>query len=183
MQIGFLASGWNGVLSGALVALASAGTPSIVGGWQATPPAVDFQAVDLQGGSFQGTSLKGQIVLVDFWAVWCPPCIAAIPTLNRLNKDLGPKDFRVLGVAVYSGTCEDVAQFVRAHGMDYTVVVGDEDLLERFQVIGFPTYVLLGPDGNVYRTYVGEMGGLERKLREDVAALARRERKRREEAR
>jgi thiol-disulfide isomerase/thioredoxin len=139
---------------------------------------LDFQAVDLKGRPFQGLSLKGQIVLLDFWAVWCPPCIAAIPTLNRLSRALGSKGFRVVGVAVYSGGPEDVAPVARQRGMAYTVVVGDDDLVERFEIIGFPTYVLIGPDGNVYCRYVGELAGFEKSLKNDVSALSKMQKRR-----
>ncbi|MCI0485332.1 MAG: TlpA family protein disulfide reductase [Blastocatellia bacterium] len=133
--------------------------------------ALDFKATDLQGKPFDATPLKGRIVLLDFWAVWCPPCLAAMPVLKKLNRDFKSKGFSVVGIAVYSGTAEDIGEIVREHKVDYTVVVGDDDLVERFEVIGYPTYFLIAPDGRIYKKYVGEVEELYNEIASDIAAL------------
>jgi len=132
---------------------------------------IDFEATTLDGTRFDASRLKGHVVLLDFWAVWCPPCIAAMPTLNRLDRELGDRGFDVVGVAVYSGEPEDVAEFLEDKETTYTVVVGDEDLTERFEVIGFPTYFLLDVDGTVFKMYVGEMNNMEEELEKDIETL------------
>ncbi len=133
--------------------------------------AIDFDAVDLQGQPFKGLSLKGKIVFLDFWAVWCGPCIEAFPALKKLDSDFKDASFEVVGIAVYSGTVEDVTQVVEKYGLDYRIVVGDEDLVERFGVIGVPTYVLIGPDGHIYKKYVGAVKGFYEELEEDISKL------------
>lgn len=133
--------------------------------------ALDFKTVDLQGEPFDAKSLKGHIVLLDFWAVWCAPCIAAMPVLKKLNDDFKTEKFKVVGIAAYSGTAEDVSEFIRKHKVGYTVVMGDEDLVERFEVIGYPTYFLIAPDGSIYKKYVGEVEGLYNVIASDIAAL------------
>ncbi|MFQ5641543.1 MAG: TlpA disulfide reductase family protein [bacterium] len=132
---------------------------------------LDFKAIDLHGKPFTALRLKGKTVLLDFWAVWCAPCIAAFPTLTKLNRDLKDQNFQVVGVAVYSGTHEDVRTFLEKHKLDYTVVVGDEDLAGRFGVIGFPTYFLISPDGTVQKKYVGEAKNLYDDVKKEVLAL------------
>jgi len=132
---------------------------------------IDFRATDLDEKTFDALSLKGNIVLLDFWAVWCAPCIAAFPVLNQLNNDLQEKGFQVVGIAVYSGTAEDVRNFITEHELNYTVVIGDDDLVERFDVIGYPTYFLIDPDGNVYKQYVGEVRDLYKTITNDVLEL------------
>lgn len=133
--------------------------------------AIDFEATTLEGRVFDGSQLKGHVVLLDFWAVWCPPCITAMPTLSRLDGDLGERGFDVVGIAVYSGEPKDVAQFIEDKETTYTVVVGDEDLTERFEVIGFPTYFLLDVDGSIYKMYVGEMKNMKEELEQDIETL------------
>jgi len=132
---------------------------------------IDFQATDLHGVPFHGISLKGKTVLLDFWAVWCPPCIKAFPVLGRLDTDLKGKDFQVLGIAVFSGTVEDVANFVEEYEVTYQVVIGDEDLVEWFGVIGYPTYFLISPEGAIANKYVGDWPDLYENVKADVAAL------------
>ena len=99
-------------------------------------PAIDFEATDLQGRPFHALSLKGDIILLDFWAVWCAPCVAAFPKLKKLQEDFRDDDFRVLAIAVYSGTALDVREFLEPHELNYATVLGDEDLVVRFGVIG-----------------------------------------------
>jgi len=133
--------------------------------------AIDFQAIDLKGKTFNANSLNGKSVLIDFWAVWCAPCIAAFPTLKKLNQDLKKDNFEVVGVAVYSGTYKDVRQFVAKHNLDYKIVVGDDDMVERFGVIGYPTYFLIGPDGKIHKKYVGEAKNLYSEVKKEVLGL------------
>ncbi len=133
--------------------------------------AIDFQAIDLKGKTFNAISLRGKAVLLDLWAVWCAPCIAAFPTLKKLNQDLKKENFEVVGVAVYSGNYKDVRSFIEKHKLDYKIVVGDEDLAERFGVIGFPTYFLIAPDGNIHKKYVGEAKNLYSEVKKEVLGL------------
>ena len=133
--------------------------------------AIDFDAIDLKKQPFHGRSLKGKIVLLDFWAVWCKPCIAAFPTLEKLNKDFKDKNFEVVGVAVYSGGPEDVSKFLKQHELDYKIVVGDADLALRFGVIGYPSYFLVGPDGKVLKKYVGEAKDLYSEVKREILKL------------
>ena len=133
--------------------------------------AVDFNAVDLQGQPFSAKTLKGKILLLDFWAVWCKPCIAAFPTLRKLNRDFKDKNFEVVGVAVYSGGPEDVSKFLQKHELDYMTVVGDDDLAIRFGVIGYPSYFLVGPDGKIHKKYVGEAKDLYGEVKKEILKL------------
>ena len=88
---------WTAVLSTVFPGLAQTSPPS-------EPDDLSiFTVTRLDGGSFDAGELAGRAVLIDFWAVWCAPCIAAFPQLSRLHDDFGGSDFQVLGVAVYSG--------------------------------------------------------------------------------
>ncbi len=134
-------------------------------------PAPEFKAFHLNGSVFHSTELRGEIVLLDFWAVWCPPCIEAIPKLNRLQKEFGSKNLKVLGIAVYSGTSGDVRRFMQEHKMEYMVVLGDEEALEAFGVIGYPTYFLVDPEGKVRHQYVGELQNLYDLVENDIKLI------------
>ncbi len=133
--------------------------------------AIDFKAVDLEGRPFNGLDLKGKIVLLDFWAVWCTPCIDAIPELNQLTNDLAGDDFQIVSIASYSGTRDEVKRFLEDHPAEYTNVVGDEDLVYRYSVIGYPTYFLIDPRGNIHQKYVGALPGLMERIKSDVERL------------
>ena len=135
------------------------------------PLAIDFEALDLEGHPFSGLDLKGRVVLLNFWAVWCPPCLEAIPKLNKLTRDLVGDHFQIVGIASYSGTGDDVKQFLEDHPAEYTMVVGDEDLIYRYGVIGYPTYFLIDPDGNIHQKYVGALPGLSERITAEVESL------------
>ncbi len=139
----------------------------------ATAKRLDFVAPDLSGEPFSANSLAGRAVLVDFWAVWCAPCVVAFPLLNELHATRATTGVHVLGVALHSGTVEDVAAFVRERGVEYPMVIGDDDLAERFGVVGFPTYLLFAPDGTLAQRYIGKLDEVLDELRRDVAALKR----------
>ncbi len=133
--------------------------------------AIDFEATRLDGTLLNGLDLKGKVVLLDFWAVWCRPCIEAFPKLNDLAQELAGRNVEVIGVTVHSGSREEVADFLEGYDIQYTVVVADDDLVYRFDVIGFPTYLLVGPDGAIYKRYVGDPPGLTDRITRDVVKL------------
>lgn len=140
-------------------------------GFEPTPLPADFTGNDLQGAPFAGSQLRGKVVLLDFWAVWCAPCIDAVPKLNRLQAELGGDDFEVIGYAVHSGSAQDVEAFALEHGIEYRVVIGDNDLSYEFGVIGYPSYFLIDREGRQVRKYVGALPGLEDRVIADVHAL------------
>ncbi|MEE9167591.1 MAG: TlpA disulfide reductase family protein [Candidatus Neomarinimicrobiota bacterium] len=131
----------------------------------------NVEATDLKGKAFRGTALRGKVVLADFWASWCTPCVKAFPVLKQVNADYKDQGFQVLGIAVYSGTIEDVEKVVDKHGLDYTVVIGDEDLIETFGVIGVPTYFLFGRDGHLARKYVGQSKDFHERVQAHIREL------------
>ena len=88
------------------------------------------ELTNLDNSVLRGSDLSGNIVLLDFWAVWCGPCLKAFPDLIKLNHDLKEQHFQVVGIAAYSGTAADVRQAVDKFGLDYKVVMGDPAVLE-----------------------------------------------------
>ncbi len=105
---------------------------------------------------FDLASLRGRTVLVDFWATWCGPCIAEIPTLVAFEQETAARDdFALLSVnadAVTSGEPpEAVRAFIEEHGITYPVLYDEEgrSLAEAFGVRGYPWKFLIEPDGTV----------------------------------
>ena len=127
--------------------------------------------IDLDGNQFHGSSLEGKIVLLDFWAVWCGPCLAAFPALKRLSRDFNDQNFEVIGIASYSGTSADVQEVVEQYNVGYTIILGEISLIKKFGVIGLPTYFLMGPDGTVARKYVGEVKDLYERITADIGDI------------
>ncbi|HEX5338109.1 MAG TPA: TlpA disulfide reductase family protein [Gallionella sp.] len=131
--------------------------------------AADFSLVDIQGKLQRLADYRGKWVLVNFWATWCPPCLNEIPELNSLHNAHKDKDLVVIGIAIDSGSSSRVADFVRAHGMNYPVVFGNRKASEQigdFDVL--PTSFLYNPAGKQVSYQAGEV------TRESVEAYIRR---------
>ena len=93
--------------------------------------------------------LEGKVVLLDFWATWCRPCIRSIPKLNELQAKYGKDGLVIIGVCHPRGG-DRMADVVANMGIEYTVCLdGDGTLNRRYGVNGYPDYHLIGRDGKL----------------------------------
>jgi len=130
---------------------------------QPNEPDVTFE--DLQGNKVTIASLKGKLVLVNFWATWCEPCRVEIPWMIAFQQKYGSQGFTLLGVAMDDEGKSVVAPYIQktqfdVNGhpttMDYPIVLGTDDIATQFGgLIGLPTSVLISRDGKVVKRYVG----------------------------
>ena len=121
---------------------------------------------ELNGHSWRLTDHRGEVVLLNFWATWCPPCREETPGLVRLSKSYPQNELDVVGVSMDEGGLALVRGFVSQFKIPYTIAVPDELPLT---VQGLPTTLLIDKQGRVAKTYVG--GASERVFRTDVDAL------------
>lgn len=115
------------------------------------PPAGDFVLGSTSGEDYRLKDLRGQWVLVSFWATWCAPCLEEMPTLERLYQAMAGKGLKIL--AVHTGPGADkVADFLEQVPVSFPILL-DEDLSQGgWQVSALPTAVLVDPAGRrVYR--------------------------------
>ena len=108
--------------------------------------AADFTLQDMQGKTHHLSDYRGKWVLVNFWATWCPPCKKEIPDLIALQKT--HQDLVVIGVAVDYESGKVVADFARKEGINYPVVLGNENALAQIgEMEVLPTSYLYSPAG------------------------------------
>jgi thiol-disulfide isomerase/thioredoxin len=112
-----------------------------------TPFAPKFSFTTQEKQNVSNASLRGKVVLLDFWGTWCPPCRASVPILRELNKKYSGKPFQLVGIS--SDDDEDVWKtFIQAQHMDWSEYIdSSEQVLEAFKIESFPTYVVLDKDG------------------------------------
>ena len=115
--------------------------------WGREPFAPDFSFVAHDKQTVSNQTLRGKVVLMDFWGTWCPPCRESVPILKSVQKKYAEKGFQL--VSVSSDDDEDVWQtFVQAQHMDWTEYIDlNGEVQEAFNVDSFPTYVVLDKDG------------------------------------
>jgi len=112
-------------------------------------PAPPFDASDLAGEPISLAVLEGSIVVLDFWAAWCGPCLAELPTLRAIHSDLAEAGVVVVGINLdRSRTAFEDA--VASHQLDYRHVYdGDEAISAAYRVAGIPMVYLIGRDGTI----------------------------------
>jgi thiol-disulfide isomerase/thioredoxin len=118
-------------------------------------PAPELKLKALDGTQYSLADLKGKTVVIDFWATWCPPCEFQIPVLNAVYDAWRERGVMVLGVAVDQDAPDDVATYATEHKIRYPVLLGDETLARTFGAVGFPTSVLVAPDGSMTKAHSG----------------------------
>lgn len=118
-------------------------------------PAPDIALKTLDDQSFRLSSLRGRVVVLNFWATWCIPCRAEIPELNAMQKDLGDKGLTIIG-ASWNDTTEGIKEFQSDIKQDYTVLTGGEDVQDKFGGIpSLPTTYIIDRDGNIREKIIG----------------------------
>ena len=114
-----------------------------------------FTAPDLDGRPVSTAALRGKVVLVNFWATWCPPCREEIPDLIALQAKY-QDTLQIIGVAQDSGSPEDVRKFAADHGMNYPTVLSTPEIEKLFPgVSALPTTFVLDRDGKLAQKHVG----------------------------
>jgi cytochrome c-type biogenesis protein len=126
-------------------------------------PDVTFK--DLNGKDVPLSSLKGKVVIVNFWATWCEPCRTEIPWMIEFQNKYGDKGFTMLGVAMDDDGKSVVEPFVQKPqwdvdgkkvAMNYPIVLGNDDLASKFGgLIGLPTSVVITRDGKIAKKFLG----------------------------
>jgi peroxiredoxin len=121
--------------------------------------APDFELTTPDGEVVRLKDLRGKVVLLNFWATWCPPCKAKMPDLDALHRKYGAEhDFLVLGVNDRENAV-DVAAFARRENVSFPLVIDrDGGVIEHlFQVRYLPTSMIIDRDGNIRDTWSGQI--------------------------
>jgi cytochrome c biogenesis protein CcmG/thiol:disulfide interchange protein DsbE len=120
----------------------------------AAAPAWDLK--DVKGKSVKLSDFKGKVVILDFWATWCPPCRAEIPHFIGLQEKYGKQGLVVVGVSVDEGGPDVVSSFVKANKINYPIVMGNLDVAQLYDANeGIPTTFVIDRTGNIVAKHLG----------------------------
>jgi thiol-disulfide isomerase/thioredoxin len=136
-------------------------------------PAPDFLLDDLSGSKISLKELNGHVVIIDFWATWCPPCLMTIPELVDLQKKYKDRGLSVVGISVddpQKVTNRDLAAFRDAKNINYPIVRADAKVLEDYFAndsrMAIPTMFLVDRQGKIAEKKVGFVpGSLEKSVK------------------
>ncbi len=121
-------------------------------------PAIDFQLQDLNGKRMLLSDLRGQVVLLNFWATWCPPCKAEMPDLQALYREYGGQhNFTIMAIDVEESK-DQVAAFVQENRLSFPVLLDEDGKVSnyRYFVRSLPHSMIIDRDGNVRYTWTGQ---------------------------
>lgn len=140
----------------------------------------DVSARRVDGTEDSLAAYAGRVVLVDFWATWCGPCKDAFPKLREMVEKLPKERFQIIGVSV-DAELGTVLDYLAEEPLQWVVwhVGDDSELVRRWRVTGYPTYVLIGPDGTIINKFPGAFNAdfraeIERAVRDAGQSVAAR---------
>ena len=121
-----------------------AARPPVIGS-----PAPDFQLTDLQGQTQQLSQYRGKVVLLNFWATWCKPCIKEMPAMQKAYNDLHDQGFTVLAINELEDK-ERVRDHIARHQHTFQVLMDeDNEVANMYGVVGLPVSVFIDQDGHI----------------------------------
>ena len=133
---------------------------------ETAPP---IEGVDmLNGKPVSLAAERGKVVFVDFWASWCPPCLASLPAYEQLYREIGGADFEIIAVNVDEDTADGL-QFLEQHPVSYPVVADPKgEIGVPWNIRSLPRSFLLNREGEIVAVYKRFKPGDEQEVRQDV---------------
>jgi thiol-disulfide isomerase/thioredoxin len=145
--------------------------------WAERSPSLDMPLNTVKGGSFKLADFKGKVLVINFWATWCPPCLDEIPELIQFQKEFAKKGVQVIGIDFMERpNKERLTSFINKHEINYPIVFGKSKKMLNLAkglggVFGLPVTKFIDRKGNLVKSHVG--GITAKQLRSYVGPMLR----------
>jgi peroxiredoxin len=118
--------------------------------------APEFSLKDVNGQERKLSDFKNKVVIIDFWATWCPPCRKEIPHFISLYDQYKRQGLEIIGVAMDQNPEKVLPEFIRKNNVNYTILFGNEKVYDSYGGIqAIPTTFILDKEGNIRKRYIG----------------------------
>ncbi len=138
-------------------------------------PVPSYSAASMVGDTVSLAQLRGNVVLLNVWATWCPPCREEMPGLEALHQELAPQGLRVVGVSIDRGSATPaIAAFLRDNSITFPILHDSEERITRvFRTVGVPETYLIGRDGILLNRWIGKIDPASQSVRGPVERALR----------
>lgn len=124
------------------------------------PPALEFSLPDLQGRQRAISEWQGKILIINFWATWCPPCLKEIPEFISLQNEFNDKGLQFVGIAVEDK--EAIEQYLKTIAINYPILVGGDEAITLSRQLGniistVPFSIIVNKQGQIIHRHPGEL--------------------------
>lgn len=119
-------------------------------------PAPEFSLQDVNGIEVKLSDFKNKVVIIDFWATWCPPCRQEIPHFIGLYSQYKGQGLEIIGIALDTKGAKVVPLFVEQNSINYAVLLGNQDVADLYGgIAAIPTTFIVDREGNISKKYIG----------------------------
>ncbi|MBF0176978.1 MAG: TlpA family protein disulfide reductase [Magnetococcales bacterium] len=155
--------GWEVVCGWAILLACLCSACAIFPAWAEPPRGLDAPLETVTGEKLRLADYRGKVLVINFWATWCPPCLNEIPTLIQFQKQYQEQGLAIIGVNFMDRADRGkLSGFVTQWGINYPIILGDPKKIQGLGqflggVVGLPTTKFLDRKGNVVRSQTGEL--------------------------
>jgi thiol-disulfide isomerase/thioredoxin len=131
-------------------------------------PAPYFSLNSFSGAAITSDQFKGKLVLLDFWEVWCGPCVESMPKVQEIYKKYKDNGLLVYGVTHEKEVLDVAKRLIKEKGISFPMLIGNVKSKREYSIQAVPVYILIGKDGKVLMVSEGYPADLEEAIQKHL---------------